>query len=112
MGHDRKPDFIIIGTTKGGTSWIVSNLAAQQEIAIPTAPQAGLHYFSRHYSEGTEWYLNHFAEIDDSVKLVGEKSASYLPHPDVPERIHALVPDVRAEYNIVFSDGINIFFLS
>lgn len=95
MGHDRKPDFIIIGTTKGGTSWIVSNLAAQQQVAIPTAPQAGLHYFSRHYGKGTEWYLNHFSEIDSSVELVGEKSASYLPHPDVPGRIHALVPDVR-----------------
>lgn len=95
MAHLRKPDFIIIGTTKGATSWTVSNLSIQKQVAIPTAPHAGLHYFSRFYDEGTDWYLNHFADIDEDIELVGEKSASYLPHPEVPERIHALLPDAR-----------------
>ena len=95
MGLPRRPDFVIIGTTKGGTSWIVQNLQVQAGVSIPMRPEAGLHFFSRHYDKGTDWYLDHFAGIGDEIALVGEKSASYLPHPDVPGRLQALLPQAR-----------------
>lgn len=95
MDSPRRPDFVIIGTTKGGTSWIVENLQFQTSVSIPMQPQAGLHFFSRHYDKGVDWYLGHFAGLGDEVAFVGEKSASYLPHPDVPGRLKALLPDVR-----------------
>lgn len=91
----RYPDFIIIGATKGGTSWIVANLQQQESVSIPMQPSAGLHYFSRNFERGTDWYLKHFSGIGDEIAFVGEKSASYLPHPDVPARLKELLPDVR-----------------
>ena len=95
MGLPRRPDFMIIGTTKGGTSWIVENLQFQADVSIPMRPEAGLHFFSRHYDKGTDWYLEHFAGIGDEIALVGEKSASYLPHPDAPGRMQAQLPRAR-----------------
>lgn len=95
MDTPRQPDFVIIGTTKGGTSWIVENLQFQDKVSIPMKPEAGLHFFSRHYDKGADWYLEHFAGIGDEIALVGDKSASYLPHPEVPGRLKALLPNVR-----------------
>lgn len=95
MNSSRRPDFVIIGTTKGGTSWIVENLKLQASVSIPMQPQTGLHFFSRYYDRGADWYLDHFAGISDEIEFVGEKSASYLPHPDVPGRLKALLPEAR-----------------
>ncbi|WP_312846865.1 sulfotransferase domain-containing protein [Stappia sediminis] len=91
----RYPDFIIIGATKGGTSWIVANLQLQEDVSIPMQPSAGVHYFSRNFERGTDWYLKHFSGISDEIRFVGEKSASYLPHPDVPARLKELLPHAR-----------------
>ncbi len=59
------------------------------------SPVAGLHYFSRFYDRGADWYLDHFREISDEIAFVGEKSASYLSHPDVPARLKAMLPRAR-----------------
>ena len=43
-------------------------------------PSQELHYFSRFHDRGEDWYGAHFTGAQDT-QLIGEKSASYLPHP-------------------------------
>ena len=91
MSRSSLPDFIIIGATKSATTWLTYNLRAHQQIFMPTSE---LHYFSRCFDRGEDWYRAHFAAAR-AGQLVGEKSASYLPHPQAPRRLHDLLPRAR-----------------
>lgn len=92
MAPPRLPDFVIIGTTKGATTWIVDHLLNQSNVFIPTSE---LHYFSRHYDQGSNWYLDHFRDAGPEIEFVGEKSASYLPHRQAATRLKAMLPRAR-----------------
>jgi hypothetical protein len=87
------PDFVIIGATKAATTWLLQNLQAHPQIFMPGGEQE-LHYFSRHFDRGEAWYRSHFAAAADG-QVIGEKSASYLPHPEAPVRLRALLPEAR-----------------
>ena len=67
-------DFLIIGATKSATTWLQRSLQADPLVSMPD-PE--LHYFSREYSRGDDWYLSQFAATA-SPSLSGEKSNSYL----------------------------------
>jgi hypothetical protein len=91
MISSRLPDFVIIGATKSATTWLTTNLRAHPEVFMPS-PE--LHYFSRWFDRGEEWYLAQLAGAG-AGQLLGEKSASYLPHPEAPERMHRLLPRAK-----------------
>lgn len=57
-------------------------------------PNPELHYFSREYSRGQDWYLSQFSE-EAFGKTVGEKSNSYLYEPDAAARLHRCLPHVK-----------------
>lgn len=52
------------------------------------------HYFDQNYEKGPEWYSDFFKESRENA-IIGEKTASYLHHEAVAERIHKSIPDVR-----------------
>jgi hypothetical protein len=83
------PDFIIIGTQRGGTTSLYRYLAAHPEIG--QASRKEVHYFDRYYENGMDWYLAHFP-LRGEYRLVGEASPFYIFHPEVPERILTAVP--------------------
>lgn len=85
------PNFVIIGAPKAATTWLTSNLRAQTRIFMP---QPEIHYFNRNFSEGTAWYRAQFADAQTD-QVVGEKSASYLASPEVPERLRGVIPNAR-----------------
>ncbi len=85
------PDFVIIGATKSATTWLLQNLRAHPQVFMPS-PE--IHYFSRHFERGPAWYRSHF-ETAPEDRVVGEKSASYLPHPETPRRLRELLPAAR-----------------
>ncbi len=85
------PDFVIIGAAKGATTWLRNQLLARPDIFLPK-PEP--HYFSREYERGEAWYRQWFAGASPG-QLVGEKSADYLADPQVPQRMHRLLPDAR-----------------
>src|SRR5690606_453804 len=91
MAQPRLPDFVIIGATKAATTWLSYNLGAHPEVFLPT-PE--IHYFSRFYDRGEDWYRAHFGAAADA-QLIGEKSASYLPHREAPQRLYDLLPRAR-----------------
>jgi sulfotransferase family protein len=88
---DRQPDFVIVGATKSATTWLQRNL--QQHSAV-FMPGAETHYFSRNFEQGPAWYGAFFRPAA-AHQIVGEKSNSYLDHPEAPRRLRAVLPDVR-----------------
>ena len=87
------PDFVIIGTQKGGTTSLFNYLVQHPEIVAPYRKE--VHYFNRSYRLGTSYYKAYFPLNRHGVKLTGEASPDYFDNPLVPERMHALIPNAK-----------------
>jgi hypothetical protein len=90
------PDFVIVGTQKGGTS-LLYRLLIRHPLVEPAATKE-LHFFDNNFAEGPSWYERHFPQskrIDDRMTISGEATPSYLFDPLVPERMAKTVPDAR-----------------
>ncbi|KQZ53326.1 MULTISPECIES: sulfotransferase [unclassified Ensifer] len=84
-------DFLIIGATKSATTWLQRSLQQDPSVYMPD-PE--LHYFSRNYDRGDDWYLSNF-NGQGHRQLRGEKSNSYLDVPQAAERIREKMPHAR-----------------
>ena len=89
---ENRPNFLYIGTSKAGSTWLFNTLAIHPDVYL--AATKGLYYFDAHYANGQEWYLGHFSSTDGE-KALGEISHSYLSSPDAPVRISEFNPDMR-----------------
>lgn len=96
------PDFIIIGTQRGGTSAFYHYLTEHPNIGAATTKE--LNYFDKHFRKGPWWYRAHFPTVlrkryVESVHgrkfVTGEASPYYLFHPLVPKRLAATLPGVK-----------------
>lgn len=101
------PDFLIIGTKKGGTSslmnWLLQHPAVSPMFPAPQGIKSP-HYFDMNYWRGPKWYASHFPTYTARHRLerrigatsaVGEASPYYMFHPAVPARVATDLPDVR-----------------
>ena len=86
---DSKPDLLIIGAAKSGTTSLARNLNSHPQISI--LPRE-IHYFSRNLDRGDDWYLSFFKA---STKIQGEKSPSYLYYTACHAHIYRLLPEVK-----------------
>jgi hypothetical protein len=86
------PDFVIIGTQRGGTTSLYRYLTEHPDVG--SALRKEVHFFDRHYEKGINWYLAHFP-VRGEAPVVGEASPNYLFHPDVPERARQAMPHAR-----------------
>ena len=84
-------DFVIIGAAKSATTWLQKQLQSDPSVYMPD-PE--LHYFSREYSRGQDWYLSQFSD-EGLGRTVGEKSNSYLYQPEAAARLHRDLPQVK-----------------
>jgi hypothetical protein len=107
------PDFLLIGTKRGGTTSLYYDLLGVPQIVtlFPSAkhlPKAnetkGVHYFDSHYAKGLRWYRSHMPSAASRRRaekrlgkpvIVGEASPYYLFHPLAAERAHAVAPDAK-----------------
>ena len=81
-----------IGVQKGGTTTLHHLLQAHPEVFLPASKE--VHFFSKHYAEGPQWYLEQFAAAGD-CRCRAEITPYYVFHPEVPARVQALLPEVR-----------------
>jgi hypothetical protein len=107
------PDFLVIGTKRGGTTSFYFDLIEHPSIMrLFPPPIAGLkrdatkgvHYFDSNFVRGESWYRSYMptrlsrdlrSRRTGVTSLVGEASPYYLFHPDAARRAHATVPDAR-----------------
>ena len=90
------PDFVVLGTQKGGTSFFYRLLTEHPLVRGAAAKE--LHFFDNKFAEGVGWYRRCFSEgehVDGHRTITGEASPSYLFDPQVPERMARIVPDAR-----------------
>jgi hypothetical protein len=100
LAHLPRPDFIIIGAPKCGTSWLQRALAQHPDIVM--VPDE-IEYFSSHLDLPLDWYLAHFANAlaanpprSGAPRALGEKSARYCAIDlDRIRMLHRLVPDAK-----------------
>lgn len=105
---DRRPlpDFLIIGTKRGGTTSLWRYLAQHPLVPrlFPAWNTKTSHYFEENWGRGEAWYRSHFPTVAQRAALqrkhgapprVGEAAPLYMFHPLVPERVAELMPQVK-----------------
>lgn len=97
-----KPDFLIIGTQKGGTTSLYQYLV--QHPSVAAARRKEIQYFSEQFARGPVWYRRHFPRrvgkdprrwVGRGRRLTGEATPYYVFHPHAPRRVRELLPQVR-----------------
>ncbi|WP_413161547.1 tetratricopeptide repeat protein [Capilliphycus salinus ALCB114379] len=89
-----QPDFMIIGTQKGGTTSLYYYLAKHPQI-MPSLIKE-IDFWSTKYNRGIDWYLAHFPPIlADKNILTGEATPSYLDHRETAERLFEVFPKTK-----------------
>ena len=88
------PDFLIIGTQRGGTTSLYNYLTEHPKIAPARVKE--VHYFSVNYGKGLDWYRSFFPRTRGlRRRITGEASPYYIFHPHSPGRARELLPDVK-----------------
>ena len=88
---NRKPNFIIIGAAKSGTTALKTYLRNHPDIWMP---EHEIHYWNSLYkTKPVSWYYQIFK--NKTEKVVGEKTPNYIFEDGVAERIHDAMPDVK-----------------
>ena len=87
----RKPDYLIIGAQKSGTSTLFQLLSDNPN--VENSHKKEIHYFDWNYDRSLSWYKLHFPIT--RVKVTGEATPFYLYHPDCPARVRQDLPDCK-----------------
>lgn len=100
----RDPDYLIIGTKRGGTTSIARWLLEHPEVAgmwPPPEHRKGAYFFDVNYERGRDWYRSHFptrfshrrAEAAAGHRLqIGDATPYYLHHPHAAIRARRIAP--------------------
>lgn len=100
-GTRMTPDFLMMGTQRGGTTSLFRALAAHPLTAPPNYHK-GVHYFDVNYHRGMGWYRGHFPvravterRAEGTRPQAFESAGYYMHHPSAPERIAGDLPGVK-----------------
>ena len=86
------PDFLGLGTQKGGTTTLHRLLGKHPDVFLPACKE--VHFFDQNYNSGEAWYREHF-QTARADQRCGDITPFYLFHPDVPGRIYQHIPNAR-----------------
>lgn len=98
----RKPDFVIIGGMKCGTSTLAHQLGLQPGIFMTEPKEPNFFSDDDTFARGVDWYASLFVGAE-SNDLLGEASTHYSKwptHPQAAERLLAFAPDVKLIYMV------------
>jgi Sulfotransferase domain len=96
------PDFLIIGTQRGGTTSLYNYLMERPGVGPASVKE--LHFFDKKFHKGLLWYRAHFPTSPQKhlfqyarrqAFVTGEASAYYLFHPHAPRRVASTLPRVK-----------------
>ena len=89
-----KPDFLIIGTQKGGTTSLYSFLTLHPQVRAAATKE--IHYFDFYYPCTEAWYRAHFPRVGrESGIMTGEASPGYLFNPYAAARAAAFSESLK-----------------
>lgn len=87
------PDFVIIGTQRGGTTSLHAYLRGHPQIETPAKKE--IHFLTDRFERGQDWYIGQFPAVVPVGTLVGEATPYALFHPRAPQRLFDVAPDAR-----------------
>jgi len=95
LSHENRamPDFLIIGTQKGGTTSLYRYLSRHPNIK-PNYVVKELSFFDQYYQRGIPWYKSHFPKRKENY-LYFEATTHYIFHPHTPKRIKKHLPNIK-----------------
>ena len=79
-----KPDFLLIGFPRCGTSWVDRILRSHPQIWMPEKKE--VHFFDKHFESGATYYYDQFHPSDGQIS--GEATPSYLHKEIVFNRLY------------------------
>jgi hypothetical protein len=91
------PNLLLVGAMKCGTTSLHRYLDLHPEITM-SSPKELRFFDDPAWRDRIDWYMRHF---DADAPVTGESTVYYTAHPwipDVPQRIHELVPHTRLIY--------------
>lgn len=89
-----RPDALVIGPMKAGTTWLHNYLEQQGNVCLPNGVKETF-FFDRYYGKGIEWYESHFRNYDlIKHRRIMEIAPSYFHCEDAPERIRKELGDI------------------
>lgn len=89
----RKPDFLVIGILKCGTSFLFNHLTYHPQVLPPITKE--VHYFTQSHIEDLDYYLSHFPAVSDKNYLTGEATPDYFTFPTIAREIFSLSPNIK-----------------
>jgi len=100
LSNPKKPDFIIGGAPRCGTTTLADWIGKQQGVCMaPLRPEARFFLLEDQCARGQQHYIQHnWGRVDpQGLKSwrFGEKSTNYLESPEAMERIASMCPDAR-----------------
>lgn len=93
INNDFKIDFIGIGASRSGSTWISQCLKEHPQICFSRKKE--IHFFSNpeKYKKGLKYYASFFKKCDDLIK--GEFTPQYLTNPESAALIKKHFPNVK-----------------
>ncbi len=90
-----RPNFLIIGSQKAGTTSLYHVLRQHPQIYLPPRKEINFFFHDHLYRRGLDWYAAHFADRPPTARVWGEASPGYICHPAAPRRIAEALPQVK-----------------
>jgi hypothetical protein len=90
-----KPNFLVVGAQRCGTTWLHENLRTHPDVFLPATKE--LNFFSdikSSWSKGFDWYFNQFSGAE-KYKAIGEITPEYFVDPYAAERIEAALGNIK-----------------
>ncbi len=90
------PDFLLIGGQRCGSTSLYTTLCGHPQVLAGAHKEP--HFFDNNHLRGEDFYRRLFplrAHLRARRAITGEATTHYLSHPAVPERVAAMLPDVR-----------------
>ena len=88
-----KPNFLIIGAAKSGTTSLYYYLKQHPQVYMPAVKET--RFFELHYDKGMEFYWDTYFSGWAGQPAIGEASPCNLYLPYVPQRIKSSLPHVK-----------------
>lgn len=97
------PDYVILGTQRGGTTSLFRYLGAHPNVSNPTTKE--LHFLTDRYIRGASWYLGHLPSALPPGNVTGEATPYALFHPRAPDRAREVAP--QAKFIVLLRDPVD-----
>ncbi len=90
----QKPDFIGIGASKAGSTWIYSCLREHLEICVSTKKEISFFNKPHNYNKGIDYYQSFFKNCPKKT-IKGEITPNYINSPQAPKLIYKHFPNIK-----------------